>query len=73
MKSKANKALYRIRHKPTGKWLFRQRSSHGFACRLLPDERHPDWKPSEWTYRSDAFRAMVTTPFGIKNLELVTL
>ena len=60
---------YRIRHIPTGKYVWRCKST--LASCLVPDETHPNLKPSEWEDRADALNAMVRTCFGIRNLELI--
>ena len=62
--------MYRIRHKPTGKWIWHKKYVYGFSCILLPDEYNV-LKPSEWENIDDVNDVMGTTTFGMSNLEIV--
>lgn len=62
---------YKVRHKPSGKFLHHEVHGHSRTCILVPSPYHPHLQPSEWAERSEAVKALVTTPFGIKNMELV--
>lgn len=73
--NEANEAekVFRVRHKPTGQWLWHMCDGFTVACKLVPDGRRDGLGPSEWGRREDALGALVTTTFGIRNLELVEL
>lgn len=67
---------WQVRHKSTGKWL--NQYENLLVCTLPPTVinnlvPHPPWplKPSEFVTNAIAAEALVRTPFGIKNLELV--
>ena len=60
---------YMVRHKPSGKLLNHQMDSNILLPTDNPSQRN--MKPSEWENIREAALALVSTPFGIKNMEIV--
>lgn len=62
---------YRVRHKPSGKWLWHHTDGHLSHCALVPCPAHPELKPSEWSNRNDALCASIMTCFGTRHMEIM--
>lgn len=72
MQTKLDVLMFKIKHKTNGKWLQVSQCASG-RCSCSMSFRFVDEAKATAMPKDMALRAIVRTPFGMKNLELVPM